>query len=135
MKSFLGLLGLAIVLFHPVRPASTQALGVTTGIFGNIASVVLVTVANGGDKIGVYTPSFAVRSGGQVAIIALGFVVMTGLLCMLAHRMVSHPRLGTPLRPYGHVFAPLVLIGLSILIIHNGGSIPSSLGAIRAPPV
>ena len=110
--------------------ASTKALAATTGSFGNVASVALVTVANGGDNIGVYTPSFAVHSRGQVAIIALVFVVMTGLLCMLAHRMVSLPRLGTLLRRYGHVFAPLVLIGLGILIIRNGGSIPSLLGAI-----
>jgi cadmium resistance protein CadD (predicted permease) len=139
-KAYLGLLGIFPILVgirkllelrhDPVRPASTKALGVTTGSFGNIASVALVTVANGGDNIGVYTPSFAVHSGGQVAIIALVFVVMTGLLCMLAHRMVSHPRLGTPLRGYGRVFAPLLLIGLGILIIHNAGSIPSLLGAL-----
>ena len=89
-----------------------------------------MTVANGGDNIGVYMPSFAVHSGSQVAIIAVVFVVMTALWCMLAHRMVSHPRLGAPLRRYGHIVVPLVLIGLGILIIHNAGSIPSLLGAI-----
>ncbi len=137
-KAYLGLLGIFPILVgirkllelrdDPARPAST-----ITGSFGNIASVALATVANGGDNIGVYTPAFAVHSGGQVAIIALVFVVATGLLCMLAHWMVSHPTLGTPLRRYGHVFAPLVLIGLGILIIHNGRSIPSLLGAIRHP--
>jgi cadmium resistance protein CadD (predicted permease) len=55
---------------------------------------------------------------------------MTALLCMLAHWMVSHPRLGAPLRRYGHILAPLVLIALGILIIYNAGSIPSLLRAI-----
>ena len=92
------------------RGIPTKDLVATTGSHGNIASVALVTVANGGDNIGVYIPSFAVHSGTQVAIIAVVFVALTALLCMLAHWMVSHPRLGAPLRRYGHILAPLVLV-------------------------
>jgi cadmium resistance protein CadD (predicted permease) len=139
-SAYLGLLGIFPILVgigkllelrHDRAEASpTKDLVATTGSYGNIASVALVTVANGGDNIGVYIPSFAVHSGSQVAIIAVVFVAMTALLCMLAHWMVSHPRLGAPLRRYGHIFAPLVLIALGILIIHNAGSIPSLLRAI-----
>jgi cadmium resistance transport/sequestration family protein len=139
-KAYLGLLGIFPILVGIRKllelrhdrdeAASAEALGATTGSHGNIASVALVTIANGGDNIGVYMPSFAVHSGGQVAIIAMVFVVMTALWCMLAHWMVRHPRLGAPFRRYGHIIVPLVLIGLGILIIHNAGSIPSLLGAI-----
>jgi cadmium resistance protein CadD (predicted permease) len=139
-KAYLGLLGIFPILIgigkllelrrDRTRTAPSKDLVATTGSHGNIASVALVTVANGGDNIGVYIPSFAVHSGTQVAIIAVVFVALTALLCMLAHWMVSHPRLGAPLRRYGHIFAPLVLIALGILIIYNAGSIPSFLGAI-----
>jgi len=139
-KAYLGLLGIFPVLVgirklmelrhDRAESAPAKTLGATTGSYGNIASVALVTVANGGDNIGVYMPSFAVHSASQIAIIALVFIVMTALLCMLAHWMVSHPRFGAPLRRYGHIFAPLVLIGLGILIIHNAGTIPSLLRAI-----
>ncbi len=139
-KAYLGLLGIFPILVgirklmelrhDRAEAAPAKTLGATTGSYGNIASVALVTVANGGDNIGVYMPSFAVHSASQIAIIALVFIVMTALLCMLAHWMVSHPRFGAPLRRYGHIFAPLVLIGLGILIIHNAGSIPSLLRAI-----
>jgi cadmium resistance protein CadD (predicted permease) len=135
-EAYVGLLGIFPILvgigklLELRRPAPIQDPVATTGSQGNIASVALVTVANGGDNIGVYIPSFAVHSGSQVAIIAVVFVAMTALLCLLAHWMVSHPRLGAPLRRYGHIFAPLVLIALGILIIHNAGSIPSLLGAI-----
>jgi cadmium resistance protein CadD (predicted permease) len=138
-KAYLGLLGIFPILVgigkllqlrHDRAEATpTQALGATARSHGNIASVALVTIANGGDNIAVYMPSFAVHSGGQVAIIAVVFVVMTALWCMLAHGMVRHPRLGAPLRRYGHIIVPLVLIGLGILIIQNAGSIPSLFGA------
>ena len=145
-EAYLGLLGIFPILVGVKKllelrhgdeaPTNRDLVSATTN-HGNIASVALVTVANGGDNIGVYIPAFAVHSGSQVAIIAVVFVAMTALLCMLAHRMVSHPRLGAPLRRYGHIFAPLVLIALGILIIRNAGSISSLLGAIyrRHSPV
>jgi cadmium resistance protein CadD (predicted permease) len=139
-RAYLGLLGIFPILVgirkllqlrhDHAEAAPAKNLGATIGSYGNIANVALVTVANGGDNIGVYMPAFAVHSGSQIAIIAAVFVVMTALLCLLAHRMVSHPRLGAPLRRYGHIIAPLVLIGLGILIIYDAGSIPSLLGAI-----
>jgi cadmium resistance protein CadD (predicted permease) len=139
-KPYLGMLGIFPILIG-IRKllqlrrdrggrAHTEGLVANTGGRGNIASVALVTVANGGDNIGVYMPSFAVHSGGQVFIIGVVFAVMTALWCMLAYRMVRHPRFGAPLRRYGHIIVPLVLIGLGILIIHNAGSIPALLGLI-----
>ena len=38
-----------------------------------------LAIANGGDNIGIYTPSFAIRSGNEVAVIALVFAAMTAL--------------------------------------------------------
>jgi cadmium resistance protein CadD (predicted permease) len=124
---FLGIRKLLELRHDPAETGTARALGTATGRYGNVASVALVTVANGGDNIGVYMPSFAVHSGSQIAIIALVFVVMTALWCVLAHWLVSHPRLGAPLRFYGDIFAPFVLIGLGVLIVYNAGSIPALL--------
>jgi cadmium resistance protein CadD (predicted permease) len=89
---------------------------------GRTASVALVTMANGGDYIGIYTPSLAIRSAYEIAVIALIFVVMTALWCFLAHAMVNHSKLGLPIRRYGHRVAPVVLIGLGVLILYQAGS-------------
>jgi cadmium resistance protein CadD (predicted permease) len=79
-------------------------------------------MANGGDHTGIYGPSFAIRSRYEIAVIALIFVVMTALWCVAAHSMVNHPKLGTPIRRYGHSVAPIVLIGLGVLILYQAGS-------------
>jgi cadmium resistance protein CadD (predicted permease) len=86
------------------------------------ATVAFVTIANGSDNIGVYTPSFAIRSGYEIAIIALVFAVMTALWCFIAHLIVNHPKLGAPIRRYGQRVAPIVLIGLGFLILVQAGS-------------
>jgi cadmium resistance protein CadD (predicted permease) len=132
-NAYLGLLGILpiligirkLVALRHERVQTNQATSVhrTPSSYGNIAGVALVTIANGGDNVGVYMPSFAVHSGSQIVAIAVVFAAMTALWCMLAHRMVSHPRFGAPFRRYTHIFAPLVLIGLGVLIIHNAGTI------------
>jgi cadmium resistance protein CadD (predicted permease) len=90
--------------------------------YGNLASVAVVTVANGADNIAVYTPSFAIRSRGELVVIALVFAVMTALWCFFAHAVVKHPILGAPIRHYGHRIAPIVLICLGVLILYQAGS-------------
>jgi cadmium resistance protein CadD (predicted permease) len=84
--------------------------------------VAFVTIANGGDNIGIYLPSFAIRSRHEIAIIAIVFVAMNALWCFAAHFLVNHPRLGAPIRRYGHLVAPIVFIGLGILILQQAGS-------------
>ncbi len=139
-KAYLGLLGIFPILIgirkllglrrNRGRATQTKAPGTPTGGYGNIAGVALVTVANGGDNIGVYTPSFALHSGNQVVIIGLVFVVMTALWCVLAHWMANHPTFGALLRRYAPVIVPLVFIALGILILLDAGSIPSLPGFI-----
>jgi len=87
------------------------------------ATVALVTLTNGGDNIGVYTPTFAVHSGRQLVIMSLVFVVMTGLWCLFACWLVHHPTLGSPIRRYGHRIAPLVLIAIGAFVMYDGGSL------------
>lgn len=89
--------------------------------YGQIAGVALVTIANGGDNIGIYVPAFAVQTRNALILIALVFAAMTALWCYLAHWMVSHPRVGAPIRKYAHVVAPVVLIGLGFLIMYEAG--------------
>jgi len=132
-RAYIGLLGIAPILIGAKklielsreRDGTKKGLEYShhAGVCGRTATVALVTMANGGDNIGIYTPSFAIRSGYEIAVIALVFAVMTAFWCFLAHWMVNHPKLGAPIRRYGHRVAPVVLIGLGILIIYEAGSL------------
>ena len=93
-----------------------------------IATVALVTLANGGDNIGIYTPAFAIRSAHAIVVIAFVFVVMTALWCSAAHAIVNHPKLGSPIRRYADQVTPVVLIGLGILIVYQAGTFGLLLG-------
>ena len=131
-RAFVGLLGLVPILIglkklfdlYRKRDRTEEDLEQHSDAGGNgrSATVAVVTMANGGDNIGIYTPSFAIRSANEIAVIALIFAVMTALWCFLAHAMVNHPKLGSPIRRYGHRMAPVVLVALGVLILYQAGS-------------
>ncbi|MBR8830622.1 MAG: hypothetical protein N5P05_000876 [Chroococcopsis gigantea SAG 12.99] len=80
--------------------------------------VASVTVANGGDNIGVYVPLFASTQGAGIAVILAVFYVMVGIWCFGAYWLTRHPRIAYVLTKYGDRIAPwvLIIIGLHILI-------------------
>jgi cadmium resistance protein CadD (predicted permease) len=79
-------------------------------------AVASVTVANGGDNLGVYIPLFS-KSPALIPLHAAVFAVMTGLWCALGFYLVNNRLLGDLLRRYGRIALPFVLIGLGLWIL------------------
>jgi cadmium resistance protein CadD (predicted permease) len=80
-------------------------------------AVAALTLANGGDNIGVYLPMFAHASVPQVLITLVVFAAMVLLWCFLAWRLAHAPGLGSLLHQHGPRLMPLVLIGLGITLL------------------
>jgi cadmium resistance protein CadD (predicted permease) len=93
-----------------------------TGTNGRFVTVALVTLANGGDNIGIYTPAFAAHSAPEISVIAGVFLGMTALWCLAAHAIANHPKLRSPLQWYAHRFTPVILISLGVVILYQAGS-------------
>ena len=93
-----------------------------------ILQVATVTIVNGGDNIAAYTPIFATQgSRDMIATLAI-FAVLTLVWCFAALGLVRHTALGKPLRRYGHVLLPFILIGLGGLILYRSGAINFARG-------
>jgi cadmium resistance protein CadD (predicted permease) len=89
----------------------------------NIAAVVLMTVANGGDNVSVYIPLFAMRSGPTVAIMGVVFGIMTAVWLTLAYWLTHHRSIGAPVRLYTRLLMPFVYIALGIFILEQAGTL------------
>ena len=86
------------------------------GLRSQVLAVASVTVANGGDNIGVYVPLFA-RNIEALVSYSLVFAVMTGVWCALGYVLVHNRILGDVIKRYGHVVLPVVLIALGAYIL------------------
>ena len=84
--------------------------------YWQILTVASVTVANGGDNLGVYIPLFAVAPA-SIPVYAMVFGVMTTLLCVAGYLAVSNRFLGPSIGRYGHMALPIVLIAIGAYIL------------------
>lgn len=86
------------------------------GLHSQIMAVAGVTIANGGDNLGVYIPMFA-SSMGSIPLFVAVFAAMTLVWCLLGYALVNNRVFGHLIRKYGHKILPVVLIllGLDIL--------------------
>jgi cadmium resistance transport/sequestration family protein len=137
-KQWIGLLGFVPLiigikqLFNPENQEDIQevALAFTSpkrrSLLAPIPSqtyqVAAVTVANGGDNIGIYVSFFANNSPLHVLIILVIFYLMVGIWCALAYFLVNYPKIAKILTKYGHKISPFVYIILGIYILLENSS-------------
>jgi cadmium resistance protein CadD (predicted permease) len=84
--------------------------------------VAAVTFANGGDNIGVYVPVFATAGIGGMTMYAAVFLVLVAVWCFAGKFFATRPVIAKALARWGHVLLPLVLIGIGLLILIEGGA-------------
>lgn len=88
-----------------------------------IYGVALVTIANGADNIGIYTPLFAGSSLGRLLVILSVFMLLVGVWCFIGHWLTHRPVVASVLSRYGHIIVPFVLIAFGIYIIIKNGTL------------
>lgn len=88
-----------------------------------ILSIAGVTIANGGDNIGVYVPLLTTMSLSEKLEMLIIFGVMTYLWCMLGKFLSSRPLVARQIDKYGHIIMPVVLLLLGVFILYESGSI------------
>lgn len=92
---------------HEIKKGSTSIL-----------SVAAITVSNGGDDIGAFTPLFAkYNTMNEVSFTVILFMVMTIIWCMVTYYFIRHPIIASRVSPISRIISPFALMGLGIYII------------------
>lgn len=83
----------------------------------NFLNVAIVTFANGGDNIGVYTPLFARIKSDVIILYIIIFIIMIGLWCLFGYYLVKHLTIKNVFERYGKIILPFFLIVLGLWIL------------------
>ena len=129
-----GLLGVAPIVIGMgklLRLGKAEDEGQPTVV--GVLQVATVTVVNGGDNIAAYTPIFATQGSRDIIATLVIFGVLTLVWCFAALGLVRHTAVGKPLRRYGHVLLPFILIGLGGLILYRSGAFNLAMGVASRP--
>lgn len=84
--------------------------------------VAAVTFANGGDNIGVYVPVFATAGIGGMSVYVAVFLVLVAVWVLAGRYFATRPLVARALSRWGHVLMPVVLVGIGLLILIEGGA-------------
>ncbi|HXC08515.1 MAG TPA: cadmium resistance transporter [Steroidobacteraceae bacterium] len=130
-RGFIGLLGLVPITMGLKSawelwfddPSEQVSDRISPARHTNIAAVVAVTVANGGDNVSVYIPLFALRSAPDIALMGVVFAVMTALWLGLAYWLTRHRMIGAPVRRYTRLLMPFVFVTMGLLILYQAGTL------------
>lgn len=81
-------------------------------------SVAGITLANGGDDIGVFTPLFAkYNTYFEVTILVILFMLLTGVWCFLTYYFIRRPLMASRMNYLSQIISPFVLIGIGVYIL------------------
>ena len=84
--------------------------------------VAAVTFANGGDNIGVYVPVFTVAGTSGMTVYTIVFLIGVAIWCAASWFLATRPVIAKSLSRWGHIILPIVLIGIGLTILIEGGA-------------
>jgi cadmium resistance protein CadD (predicted permease) len=87
-----------------------------------VLEVAAVTFANGGDNIGVYVPVFATAGTGGMIVYVVVFLVLVALWVAAGRFLATRSLIARAVSRWGHIVLPVVLIGIGLLILIEGGA-------------
>ncbi|MBP5971860.1 cadmium resistance transporter [Brasilonema sp. CT11] len=81
-----------------------------------------VTIANGGNNIGIYVPLFATTNLPSLGVILCVCYLTVGVWCVLSYNLTRNPLMAPLLARYGRKIFPFVLIWLGFSIMMKSGT-------------
>lgn len=93
-------------------------------------TVTLLTIASGGDNLGIYIPYFASLDWAQTLVALLVFAICIIIFCELSRVLSSIPLISETIGKYERIIVPLVFIPLGLYIMYESGTIETFLNFI-----
>lgn len=86
-------------------------------------TVALLTIASGGDNLGIYIPYFASLDWAQILVVIIVFAIGIIVLCEVSRALSSIPLVSETIEKYERIIVPLVFIPLGIYIMFENSTI------------
>lgn len=87
-----------------------------------VLSVAAITIANGGDNLGVYVPMFATSGGATIATHVAVYLALVAVWCAAGQWLAARPTTARVVERWGHVIVPVVFVAIGVAILVEGGA-------------
>ncbi|WP_124058941.1 CadD family cadmium resistance transporter [Vaginisenegalia massiliensis] len=91
---------------------------------GNLIwTVAFLTIASGGDNVGIYVPYFTSLAGYEFLVVIFIFFLAIALLCYISMKLARLNFIEETVERYERVLVPLIFILLGIYIMYENGTL------------
>ncbi|ROX51292.1 cadmium resistance protein CadD [Enterococcus faecium] len=91
-------------------------------------TVALITIASGGDNLGIYIPYFTSLAFSEIIIALIVFAISVAVLCYISYKLAKISFVSETLEKYERIIVPIMFIALGIFIMIENGTIQTLLG-------
>ncbi len=102
---------------QPTEPPEANGASCWHLLSPQTTHVAALTLANGGDNVGIYMPMFASSDGLGLGLTLTVFFSLVGVWCLVAYRLATAGGMAVLLSRYGSRLVPFVLMGLGGVIL------------------
>lgn len=110
---FLGIVPIILGIYFLIKKEKSDSETLPLSCF----SVALLTISNGADNIGIYTPFFAVQDVKQLVLSITLFFILTALWCYAAAFVAKIEIIQSKISKAKKIIIPAVFIGLGLVIL------------------
>lgn len=118
----LGFIPIALGIKAMMSKDEEKNESVGEGRKGLLATVTLVTIASGGDNLGIYIPWFATLDESSLLITMLVFLVLILLFWALGYLLANQSHIKNLLSRFSAVLVPVVFLLLGLVILSENGT-------------
>ncbi len=118
----LGLFPIALGIKAMLSKDEEKNESVSEGRRNLLATVTLVTIASGGDNLGIYIPWFVTLDGASLLITMLVFLVLILLFWALGYLLANQSHIKNLLSRFSAVLVPVVFLLLGLVILSENGT-------------
>ena len=86
-------------------------------------TIALITVASGGDNLGIYIPYFTALTWPETTVALIVFAISIAILCHISYKLSKISLISETIEKYKRPVVSLVFIGLGIYIMVENGTI------------
>lgn len=87
-----------------------------------VLSLTALTIASGGDNIGIYVPLFSSITSSEIKVTVAVYFILVAVLCYISNRIANIKYVGETIEKYERIIVPIVFIGLGIMILIENGT-------------
>lgn len=87
-----------------------------------VLSLTALTIASGGDNIGIYVPLFSSITSPEIKVTVAVYFILVAVLCYISNRIANIKYVGETIEKYERIIVPIVFIGLGIMILIENGT-------------